>query len=140
MHFPVPVFPCLRFTKKAGGPANPLNGTWIPVRQEMNGRELPASYFEKQQLILQDSLYMVIAENTDKGIVRIHGNKIDIFGKEGPNAGKQFKAIFSRKGDELTVCHNLKGDAYPESLNTLDKTGIFSPYSRKESMNEAMAA
>ena len=47
-----------------------LQGTWLPVRQEMGGKILPPAAYQGQKLIMQDSLYRVIAESVDKGVVR----------------------------------------------------------------------
>ena len=46
-----------------------LNGTWIPVKQEIGGAALPNAAFEKQSLTITDSNYTFIAESADKGIV-----------------------------------------------------------------------
>ena len=71
-----------------------LNGEWVPVKLEINGQELPKAAFENQKLIIADSTYMFIAESVDKGVVKLSGNKLDIFGKDGVNAGKHFTAIY----------------------------------------------
>ncbi len=93
-------------------------GTWTPVRQEMGGKELPESFYSKQQLVLQDSIYILKAESVDQGIVRYNGNKMDIYSKEGVNAGKHFMAIYKIENNQLTICYNLMGDKYPQDFNT----------------------
>ena len=116
--------------------AGKLNGTWVPVKQEMGGTALPKIVFEKQKLILSDSNYTVIAESVDKGVVRYNNNdKLDIFGKEGTNSGKHFTAIYKFENDQLTVCYNLSGDAYPESFETKGKPLYFLSVFKKESTN-----
>ena len=95
-----------------------LNGTWVPVKQEMGGSSLPNIAFEKQKLILNDSNYTVVAESIDKGTVRSNGDKMDIYGKEGVNAGRHFTAIYKYENDELTICYNLSGDSYPQAFET----------------------
>jgi len=102
-----------------------LDGTWIPVRQEIGGAALPNAVFEKQKLILADSTYTLIAESIDKGVVNYKGNKIDIYGKEGVNAGKHFTAIYKFENDQLIVCYNLAGDSYPEAFETKSKPTLF---------------
>ena len=109
-----------------------LNGTWIPVKQEFAGSTLPPETFEKQKLIISDSNYTVIAESVDKGIVTYKGNKIDIYGKEGPNEGKHFTAIYKFEKEELTICYNLSGDSYPETFETKDKPVYFLSVFKKE--------
>ena len=112
-------------TKNTNAKTNLLNGTWTPVQQEFGGRTLPLTAFEKQKLIINDSAYTVIAESVDKGIVKHKDDKMDIYGKEGVNAGKHFTAIFKLENDQLTICYNLKGDAYPEAFDTKGKPLYF---------------
>jgi uncharacterized protein (TIGR03067 family) len=95
-----------------------LNGTWLPIKQEMGGKLLPEASFQNQQLIIKDSTYTFTAENTDKGLVRYREDKMDIFGKEGVNAGKHFTAIYKFENGQLTICYNLKGDGYPATFAT----------------------
>lgn len=105
-------------TKNVPTKPNPLNGTWLPTKQEMSGNPMPKAFYEKQKLILLDSTYTLVAESVDKGTVQISGDKMDIFAKEGVNAGKHFKAIFKLENGVLTICYNLLGDIYPESFET----------------------
>jgi len=102
-----------------------LNGRWIPNRQEIAGKPLPASVFKDSSLTLSDGAYTSVAESVDKGIFTCDGGKMDIYGKEGVNAGKHFTAIFHLDGDQLTICYNLDGDAYPESFATVGKPKFF---------------
>ena len=95
-----------------------LNGTWVPVKQEMAGTMLPKAAFENQKLIISDSLYTVYAESTDKGLVKYQDNKMDIYGKAGVNAGKHFTAIYKFENELLTVCYNLSGNGYPGTYET----------------------
>jgi uncharacterized protein (TIGR03067 family) len=97
---------------------NKLHGTWVPVKQELGGTVLPKAAFEKQQLILSDSTYTLIAESVDKGIVQYSADKMDIYGKEGVNTGKHFTAIYKLENGQLTVCYNLTGGNYPELFET----------------------
>ena len=104
---------------------NSLNGTWVPIEEEIGGVSLPKSSFETQHLVIKDSSYTFTAESTDKGIIRYEGKKMDIFGKEGVNNGKHFTAIFKSNGDQLTICYNLAGTGYPESFSTKGKPLYF---------------
>ena len=112
-------------TKNTATGINKLNGTWAPIQQEFGGTALPKAAYEKQKLIISDSAYTVIAESVDKGVVKYSKGKMDIYGKDGPNAGKHFTAIYKLDGDQLTVCYNLKGDAYPEAFETKGKPLYF---------------
>jgi len=109
-----------------------LQGTWIPSRQEMGGKALPPAAFERQRLILADSTYTTIAESVDKGIVKYNGDKMDIYGREGVNAGKHFTAIYKCNVEELIICYNLKGDSYPTSFTTSGDPLLFVSVFKKQ--------
>jgi uncharacterized protein (TIGR03067 family) len=119
-------------TMASGITSNDFSGTWIPVTQEFSGSALPASAFQNQKLILTDRHYTVIAESIDKGIVKYTGNKMDIYGKDGVNAGKHFTAIYKYENDRLTICYNLAGDGYPEAFETKGKQMYFLSVFKKE--------
>lgn len=111
---------------------NDLDGTWIPVKQDFGGVAIPDSLFSKETLTINDSNYTMVAESVDKGIVRRNGDKMDIYGKDGVNAGKHFTAIWKFEKDELTICYNLAGDVYPESFDTKGKQMFFMSVFRKK--------
>lgn len=119
-------------TKSTSVKSNTLNGTWIPVKQELGGTILPTAAFEKQKLVIDDSTYTFSAESVDKGVVKYTGDKMDIYGKEGVNTGKHFTAIYKYESEELTICYNLKGDSYPETFETKDKPMYFLSVFKKE--------
>ena len=118
--------------KYASGIPRAMDGTWVPQRQEMGGKELPAAYFEKQRLAIADTSYTLTAESVDKGLLKVSGNRMDIYGKEGVNSGKHFTALWKLHHGELTICYNLKGDAYPDSLSTKGKPLYFLSVFRKQ--------
>ena len=121
-------------TKNATMKPNKLNGTWVPVKQEMGGTLLPKAAFENQKLIISDSTYTVIAESIDKGVVKYRDDKMDIYGKEGVNAGKHFTAIYKYENEQLTICYNLSGDSYPEAFETKSKPLLFLSVFKKEAI------
>lgn len=85
-HLAILLYICLSIgcttTRKTNNNSNILNGTWIPVNQEMGGKELPTAAFEKEKLIINDNLYTVIAESVDKGELKYRNGKMDVYGKE----------------------------------------------------------
>ena len=110
-----------------------LNGIWIPVKQEMNGNELPKTAFENQKLTISDSTYTLITDTIDKGIIKYKDdNKTDIYSKEGANAGKHFTAIYKFENEQLTVCYNFSGDLYPVTFDTKNKPTYFLSVFKKE--------
>jgi uncharacterized protein (TIGR03067 family) len=102
-----------------------LNGAWTPIRQEIAGKELPKATFEKQKLTISDSAYLFVAESEDRGTLKYSDGKMDIYGKEGVNAGKHFTAIYKLENGQLSICYNLKGDSYPEAFETKSKQTLF---------------
>ncbi|MDP4262315.1 MAG: TIGR03067 domain-containing protein [Bacteroidota bacterium] len=121
-------------TKNTVMKTNKLDGTWVPVQQEIGGVSLPKASFEKQRLTISDSTYTVIAESVDKGVVKYKDDKMDIYSKEGVNAGKHFTAIYKFENEQLIICYNLSGDSYPETFGTKGKPLYFLSVFRKELM------
>jgi uncharacterized protein (TIGR03067 family) len=95
-----------------------LNGTWLIVYQEFAGREIPPSQFEGHKLILQDSTYTMLAPNADEGIIKVNGEKLDIYGTDGVNNGRHYTAIYRIENNRLTICYNLKGSIHPSGFET----------------------
>jgi uncharacterized protein (TIGR03067 family) len=113
-------------------PSWKLNGTWIPTKQEMGGAALPDSALKMETLVLTDSNYVFTAESVDKGIVKYTDDKMDVYGKDGVNAGKHFMAIYKVEDGVLTICYNLAGDKYPEAFETKSNPMYFiSVYKKK---------
>ena len=120
-------------TKKTTAVQHPLDGTWIPVSQEMGGKPFPQAMFATQKLVLQDTNYTMVAESVDKGVTRLsEGGKMDIYGREGVNTGKHFSAIYKLEADQLTVCYNLMGDSYPAEFATAGKPLYFMSVFKRE--------
>lgn len=120
-------------TKYSGNNSGQLNGTWVPLKQEMGGKALPEIIYKTQQLIISDSNYTVIAESIDKGVVRYNADKMDIYGKEGVNKGKHFTAIYKYENGQLTVCYNLMGNDYPAAFETAGKPLYFLSVFKRQS-------
>lgn len=111
--------------KNAAVKPNKLNGTWIPLSQEMGGKQMPKSFYENSKLEILDSTYTLTAESVDKGVVKYHGDKMDIYGREGVNKGKHFTALYKYENAQLTICYNLTGNSYPETFDTKGKPLYF---------------
>lgn len=109
-----------------------LNGTWVPVRQELAGNPVSKSFYAKQKLIIKDSTYVVEAESIDRGKIFIWKNKIDIYGKDGVNKGRHFTAIYKIENNQLIICYNLGGIGFPESFITEGKPQYFLSVYKKE--------
>ena len=127
----IAVFSCSS-SKNTKSSLTELNGTWLTIKQEMGGKALPAAFFEKQKLVINKKMYSVFAESVDKGELVINNGKIDIYGKEGVNAGKHFTALYQTSNGQLSICYNLSGDSYPESLETKTNPKLFLSVYKKE--------
>jgi len=112
--------------------SNALNGTWTPTKQEIGGKDLPTVVFQTQKLIINDSTYTLTAESVDKGTLKYKNGQMDIYGKEGVNAGKHFTAIYKLENEQLTICYNLAGDGYPTSFETKSKQTLFLSVFKKD--------
>lgn len=102
-----------------------LEGTWTPISQEIAGNPLPQEVFKNQKLIIQDTTYTVIAESIDKGTLKFDDNKIDIYGIDGVNSGKHYKALFKLENGSLIICYDLTGVDYPKEFETKSRDGLF---------------
>ena len=119
-------------TKNASTKSSRLNGSWIPIKQEFGGTALPNASYEKQKLTISDSTYTFFAESIDKGVLKYTDGKMDIYGKEGVNSGKHFRAKYTFENEQLTICYNLAGDIYPDSFDTKGKPMYFLSVYKKE--------
>jgi len=109
-----------------------LKGTWVPIKQEIGGSVLPKVAIEHQTMVLSDSTYVVTAESVDKGIVKYSKGRMDVYGREGVNAGKHYPAIYKYENGELTICYNLAGNHYPEDFDTKGKQMYFLSVFKKQ--------
>ncbi len=112
-------------TKHTATDTDLLNGLWIPVRQEIGGNALPEAAFQGQTLLISGGTYTFTAESVDKGTLEYHDGKMDIYGKEGVNAGKHFTSIYKLDHGQLTICYNLAGDSYPADFETAPQPTLF---------------
>lgn len=119
-------------TTKNSHSLSQLNGSWTAIKQEIGGKPLPATYFQKQKLVVQDTTYTLTAESVDKGILTYKNGKMDIYGREGINKGKHFTALYKLDHDQLTIVYNLKGDDYPTDFETTSKPTLFLSVFKKD--------
>jgi len=109
-----------------------LNGIWIPTKQEMGGKAMPETVYQNFKLTMADSTFIFGIGKEDVGITTYANGKMDIYGKEGPNKGKHYTAIYKLENDILTICYNLAGDGYPSAFETQSKPTLFLTVYKKE--------
>ncbi len=112
-------------TKETASNSGELDGDWYPIKQEMNGQQLPLDSFEYQKLVIIENSFIFMAESVDEGNVTYDKGKMDIYVDVGVNAGRHFKAIYKLENDLLTLCYDLKGGDYPESFDTSSNPNLF---------------
>ena len=99
--------------------AEALQGTWLPSKAELGGKDFPAKNFK---LEVKGDTYTVTAESPDKGTVKLNPSakpkEMDITGTDGPNKGKTFKAIYELDADTLKICYDLSGNGRPTEFKT----------------------
>ncbi len=112
----------------AGARVSPaaLAGVWAPLSAQMGGRDLPLSFFEGATLHLGADSYEFAG---DRGSVtylpRSQPARMDILGREGPNAGRTIPAIYALRGDTLTICYQLGQGERPAAFATTAGTRLF---------------
>jgi len=94
------------------GPA--LAGQWAPLSAELGGHVFPVATFRDATLRLTTDTYEFAG---DKGTYAVLSTsppaKMDILGREGPNAGRTIQAIYELAGGQLTVCYQLGSGERP---------------------------
>ena len=109
---------------------NMLVGTWIPTQAEMGGQSFPDDVLRSMKLLLSDDKYKAYVGNkVDQGTIKIdkskHPKAMEITGVKGPNQGKTILAIYEVVGDNLTICYDMSGQAYPTDFESLPDTQLF---------------
>ncbi|MBI3831647.1 MAG: TIGR03067 domain-containing protein [Planctomycetes bacterium] len=107
-----------------------VQGTWLPVAGELAGQKMPEDGLKGIKLVLDGDTYTLTnAIGDDKGVIKVDASKkpmaMDIIGKEGPNKGKEYPAIYELKDDTMTICYDLSGQARPTEFKTKPGTKLF---------------
>jgi uncharacterized protein (TIGR03067 family) len=105
----------------ATNPVSPLTlaGQWAPVSAELGGRAFSVATFGGATLRLTADTYEFAG---DRGTYTLLATSVparmDILGREGPNAGRTIQAIYRLAGDSLTVCYQLGPGERPSDFTT----------------------
>ena len=103
-----------------------IQGTWLASEAELAGKKLPDEVRKSIKLVLKDENYAV---GVDKGTVKLDPTakpkSMDITGKDGPNKGKTYLAIYELDGDTLRICYDLSGKGHPAEFKTKAETQLF---------------
>jgi uncharacterized protein (TIGR03067 family) len=86
-----------------------LQGTWVRVSVERNGKMVPAEELKNSKLTLKGDKYTLEeGKETRSGTFKLDSGKtpktLDIISDAGPNKGKTLKGIYKIEGDTFTYC------------------------------------
>jgi uncharacterized protein (TIGR03067 family) len=103
-----------------------LVGAWAPQSAQLGGAELPIATFQGANLNLTADTYEFAGDKGSYVLVNTSTpTRIDILGKEGPNAGRTIQAIYELKDDQLAVCYQLGTGARPTTFESPAGTQVF---------------
>jgi uncharacterized protein (TIGR03067 family) len=107
-----------------------LEGTWVVVSEEMDGRKVPADTIKPSKLIVKGDTYTVqMGERVvEKGTIQIDPTKkpktIDATPSDGENKGKTFHGIYEIQGDTAKDCFAMDGKERPKEFATKQGSGM----------------
>ena len=109
--------------------ASKLNGTWILVRGEQDGKPLQQDVQGAKMVIDGDKHTLIVG--SDKMVSTHHldptttPKSIDAKATEGPYKDMTLLGIYRIRGDEFTVCFAAPGKERPKNFTTKSGTGTF---------------
>ena len=96
-----------------------LAGKWAPLSAELGGQALPVAKFGEATLRLTKDTYEFAGDNGTYAVLSTSPPaKMDIRGREGPNAGRTIQAIYELAGEQLTVCYQLGSGERPSEFKS----------------------
>lgn len=112
-----------------GGDTKSIQGTWTIADAQLGGAPFPAQAAKSIVLKIDGGKYEVKSEGIDKGTYTMDATAeprtLDIYGTEGPNAGKHYRCIYELHGDALKVCYQLGDGPRPTEFKSPKGTQIF---------------
>ena len=107
-----------------------IQGTWVPIKAELGGQPMGNDVLTNIVLKVHHGTYQVTVSGViDKGTYSLDPEakpkKMDIKGKEGPNANQTIRCIYELHGDTLKVCYGLGDSPRPTEFKTWAGTQYF---------------
>ena len=103
-----------------------LAGKWAPLSAELGGQVFHVESFNGATLQLTMDTYEFAG---DKGTYSVLSTskpaRMDIRGREGPNAGRTIQSIYELAGDQLTVCYQLGSGDRPSDFTPPKGSQVF---------------
>jgi uncharacterized protein (TIGR03067 family) len=115
-------------TEKSQG-VEELQGTWMLVAGEVDGKALAADELHGAKLTIDGDRYTVTLADrgTVRGIERLDPTSepktIDVTDDNGPNQGRTCLGIYEVNGDEFRVAFAMPGKPRPTSFQTVADSG-----------------
>ncbi len=100
--------------------AHPIEGTWQPIKAELEGDTAPDMALTKLCLVIDASTYAVHfgGEVSDSGTytlgIQAEHPSIVLSSTDGNNKGRTIPSIYQLVGDRLRICFGLDGIAPTE--------------------------
>lgn len=115
-----------------------IEGTWQPLRAELEGVLAPEMAISKMEFRLQSGRYRVQfgGQTSDEGDYSVTVEPAQIMltlrGIRGTNAGREIPAIVQLRGDRLRVCYGLNGVRPAEFVSGPGSGRYLVTYRRKQ--------
>jgi len=115
--------------------AKKLDGTWLMVSGEEEGKKLPEDRVKKARLVIKGNEHLVqVGSDTLKGTHKVDTASkpytIDAMDTEGRFKGKPMLGIYELDGDQFKVCFNHPGKARPKDFASGDLLHIWKRQSK----------
>jgi len=110
--------------------ATRLNGTWVLVRGEQDGKPLPQDAIQGIKMVIDGDKHTLVVGG-DKTVNTHHldpttkPKSIDAKPTAGPYKDMTLRGIYRLEGDEFTVCFAAPGKERPKEFTTKSGTGTF---------------
>jgi uncharacterized protein (TIGR03067 family) len=94
---------------------HPIEGTWLPLKAELDGEHAPDLALTKMSLVLEIDRYAMLFDGVvaDAGSLVLSGTPdirtLTLVCQEGSNKGRTVRSIFQLVGDRLRICFGLDG-------------------------------
>ncbi|MCU0758909.1 MAG: TIGR03067 domain-containing protein [Steroidobacteraceae bacterium] len=99
-----------------------LEGHWVPVGAWVAGEVVPIAELRVARLVFAAGAWRIEDKTrtpVDRGDYVLDATacpkSLDLIGRDGPNAGRTFRAIVEVDGDLMTLCYDLDGGERPIS-------------------------
>jgi uncharacterized protein (TIGR03067 family) len=109
-----------------------MQGSWVPVKGEFNGKPVEDPVLKSIVLKIEDDKYEVVIsgeEQTDRGTFKLDAKAqpkaLTLTSLKGPNEGKTIPAIYEIKDGVLRVCYDMSGAGHPKEFKTMPFTVLY---------------